>query len=259
MLPEKYRHREELDSEVAFDHEECGDSRTRLYVKRTSKGHLYHCHNCGFRGFQRGGLLTPSETVRVLKQEPQLETTIVKDVRLPNDFTTEIPPEGLAWLYKYGITDEEIRAYGLGYSPSLQRLILPVYSEGDLVYWQGRSLNKDQKPKYINVKQGGRDVYFSRNTESDWGCLVEDILSAIKVGRVTSSIGLLGSYIPSILSRNLLEFDRVYIWLDEDKWKDSVKYARKLSVLLGKRVTPIRTELDPKEYSTEGIREILKL
>lgn len=236
-------------------------------------------------------LPSPTETVAMLQRMRETQQTSGVEgrvLRLPYDFTTRINPRGLTWLYRYGITDEEIAQYNFGMSPSMNRLILPVYEKGELIYWQGRNLGEVTKdnPKYLNMRAGGRDVIFSSNnlssnnldpvdtsrqytqrrgnggldcTSSDSVCvLVEDILSAIKVGRIVQSIALLGSYIPESLYRKLHKFSAVKIWLDYDKLSNSIKYSRRLSSVVGVPTRPIITTLDPKEYTTQEIKEILQ-
>ena len=267
-LPDEYRHRESVGTEVRYNCPACGDTKERLYVTRTAKGHLYHCHNCApkMSGFVYDkSTPTPTETLHRLSN-PQVNQIVEQsEIVLPKDFTPDIPMPGLAWLYKYGITDEEIQRYSFGYSSYHNRLVLPVYdADARLCYYQARTLGVPSKsnPKYINVRSKGKDGYFWQSARNSfWGCfnivLVEDILSAVKVGRSCNCIGLLGSYIPSSLTSELVKYHKIYIWLDADKWKESIKYAIKLSAQMGKQVVPIYTEMDPKGYTTRDIAGIL--
>lgn len=263
MLPEEYRHHEPLGVEIRFDHIECGDTRQRLYVTRTSKGWKHHCHNCAPRmsGFTFGDTnLSPVDTAREVKKLTENQVVRPSEIELPADFSSEIPPRGLAWLTRYGISAEEVTRFGLGYSRGMDRLILPVYQKDQLVFWQGRALGTITKenPKYINVRAGGRDVYFERDsTNRLLCCIVEDILSAIKVGRHTHTIALLGSYISDSLIRNLFKAETVRIWLDADKYTTALRYSTRISALAGIISQVIYTPNDPKEYSDEQIHEIL--
>lgn len=180
---------------------------------------------------------------------------------LPRDYSVCIPSAGLSWLYKYGITDEEISKYHFGYSERMKRLILPVYNQkGELVYWQGRNLGKVTKenPKYINVRSSKDALFFVRHERNDERIvLVEDILSACKVGRVTNCLALLGSYVSNNLLSFLKDYGRIFVWLDEDKRFESIKYSSRVKLLTGKDCSSIITELDPKELSEEVIKNIL--
>jgi len=268
-LKYKYRHNKPLREEVRFNHGKCGDTRGRLYVKRTQKGWVFLCHNCGFMGTHRrakGYDLSPKQSLAELNQ------TLVKSqvnnipLQLPYDFSTEIPNKGLIWLYKYEITDQEIKKYHMGYSKRLDRLILPVYniSNKKLIYWQGRNLGivTKENPKYINIRdKEAKNVYFRVACNSNIDnivVVVEDILSAIKVGRTLNSIALLGSYVADSLVSVLKEYNDVYIWLDYDKKITSIKYSNRLNILLNKKVKSLVTKKDPKEYATKIIKETIK-
>jgi DNA primase len=87
--------------------------------------------------------------------------------------------------------------------------------------------------------------------------VVEDVFSAIRVGRVTSAVPLFGSVLSADWSRLLtrLSLD-VILWLDSDKYREAIKFARQLQ-LLGANTRVIRTELDPKGYTEQEVREIL--
>jgi DNA primase len=168
-------------------------------------------------------------------------------------------------LHKYEITQEEIKIFQFGWSPSYKRLILPVFNpKGELIYWQGRTflpVTKDN-PKYLNIRQSGaKNIYFQRTCPDNPTtiCIVEDILSAIKVGRVCNSLALLGSYLPSALIKILSTYDRVYLWLDADKYKTSIRAMQIFTQMLGKPVIPVKTFLDPKALSAEVIKKTLNL
>lgn len=244
-----------LNEEAHYDHEECGDRRSRLYVKRTPRGWIYHCHNCGESGFQRAKGLSPKETMMMLEGVKKAS----KGFYMPPDLTDDLPLAAQLWLEKYGITDEEIKRYQIQYSKGLKRLILPVIEDGKWVFWQGRNLGKASKdnPKYLSVKVPGRDVFFRAGEDSSVVCIVEDILSAIKVGRVTGSIALLGSYIPTEFMKDLKD-KQVLVWLDQDKSKDAVKYVTHMYNVFGIEAYPHWTKADPKAQTEEYIQEIVR-
>lgn len=238
-----------------------------LIVTRHPTHWKYFCHRCGLKGMRKVDNLPPGEVVklwnanRIYKNKPEQETP---DVRLPGDFTNDIvmyTPKGYAWLLQYGITDEEISLYNIGYSPYYKRIIFPVYQEDELVYWQGRLINGDDEgPKWLNIKKKGREnIYFYAPCLADKKIggvvLVEDIVSAIKIARVAESIALLGSYIPDKLLLSLK--DRiVFIWLDEDKRLSAMKNVLRFNSV-GIKVKLRVTKKDPKCYEEEGIWRIL--
>jgi DNA primase len=193
-------------------------------------------------------------------------------VRLPKDFTTEIPPNEAVWLYRASISAALARHYGFGYSGSLRRVVLPVYRDNALIGFTARS-TINAKPKYIErmATQSG-SVFVSdpllllpdsgdcvRDAGYDL-VLTEDILSAVRVGRIARrTVALLGtSANAEQLAAILKGVRRIAIWLDPDKAGRTAghKISRTLQ-LQGFSVQSIRTERDPKYYSNAGIRRIL--
>lgn len=245
----------------------CGDTRGRLYTKKVTNGYIRFCHNNNC--FKNDSFIgnrnkTPSEIMNNIKtitstiESKEIETQV--QIKLPHDFTNNIVKEGLIWLQKYDITNQDIITYNIGYSKRFNRVILPVYNEeGDLIYWQGRNLGKISKenPKYINLRnKGAKNVYFKSQQGCVEVCIVEDILSAIKVGKVTDSIALLGSYFPADFIKVCDNYNQVSIWLDNDKYFTAIDQSKRLA-LFNKKVRVIKTDLDPKEYSENDISHIL--
>lgn len=244
----------------------CNDTRGRLYERETEKGVIFHCFNCNYSGFRPHKPFTPSELLKRLEERnqsviPSASGTANK-VRLPYDFDERIPNKGLQWFYKYGIFQEDIKKFHFGYSQKYNRVILPVFDDEELVYYQARTLDPPSKnnPKYINVRQSGaKNVWFKNfsNTKNDVLVVVEDILSAVKVGKVTNAVSLLGSYIPTSFTTLCNDFDKIYLWLDRDKLKESIAYAKKLRLYSGKLVSVVVRDKDPKEHNISEIEEIL--
>lgn len=276
-LPDQYRFDGYTGEQRRFNHEECNDTRQRLYVKRTTTGFLFHCHNCGssFSGFSlyNSGVDTPSRTLQKYKEMKQLsiinkeaQDKVYNSVSLPYDFTCDIPYKGVMWLEKYYVTEKQALTYNIGYSKILDRLILPVYNiDREVIFWQGRNLGIVDKehPKYKNCRIPGKSIYMDSRIinpipdHTNTVVLVEDILSAIRVGEVIPTWSLLGSYISSDTITALNEFTRIKIWLDSDKYKTALKYAERIRQLLNKIVTVIYTTKDPKEYTNTEIRDYL--
>jgi DNA primase len=214
-------------------------------------------------GIKKINNLPPEEVVNIWKSnkiDRWKRRQSAKSVRLPEDITNDLQrqaPAEYLWLQLQGITDEEIIKYNICYSGYFGRVIFPVYSEhGDLIYWQGRKIDGDG-PKWLNVKQQDReDIYFKAFNEKGRGIvIVEDMISAIIVARVNSSLALLGSYIPDKLVLSLKDRD-VYVWLDEDKKNEAVKhYIRLKSHNINVRLRV--TKKDPKCYSEDEIKTIL--
>lgn len=264
FLPEEYRHLTDTGVMLQFDHKECGDSRKRLYVTKTSTGWVFHCHNCaptmsGHYADKQKQLTAPLKTkARILDvQHTKIKNT--STIKLPDDFTMTLTGEGAVWLLKYGITDLERRRHMIGYSPSSGRLILPVFKDKKVIFWQGRLLETPtkQRPKYLSVSAKGVDKMLEIQRGLDRVVIVEDVLSAIKVSRHCSAIALLGSFIPDSMFDKIKKYKSVGIWLDADKYQQSLVYANRMREF-GHRVITITTPKDPKEQSNQTIEDFTK-
>ena len=89
--------------------------------------------------------------------------------------------------------------------------------------------------------------------------LVEDVVSAHKVGQVATCIPLFGTKVLDVVVKKLVEFKRpVALWLDEDQYTLLPPKINRLQTFLGASVRYIKTPLDPKAYSISNIQEILK-
>jgi len=187
-----------------------------------------------------------------------------QSVTLPEDYTLDVPMAKAGWFMKVGISPELARQYRIGYSPSFDRIVLPIYNEADdLVALQMRACKADQKPKYLNPtgpKVNGA-VFWSNSTLEGAGVVTEDILSAIKVGKVLNAASILGT---NMTDERALKIARrwrrhVILWLDPDKagWKGTVEAVRQLT-MQGCTVSRIVSEKDPKHYNLEQIEEYIQ-
>ena len=260
-----------LDQEVRYSHgEDClrygastPDNRDRLYVKRTRKGTLYNCFNCGYSAFKPSKGASLEETKERLYGMGRVQKTDgTVHISLPFDLVYDLPSAAKLWLDRYNITEDEIRKYRFGYSEKLNRLILPLYNqEGELVFWQGRNLGKAtrENPKYLNVRSS-KDCAITINgagSDSSKVAIVEGILDAIKVGRQIHAIPLLGSHLSTKVLQKVGEYDTIFSWLDMDKRMSSIKFCNKIKLFTGKKCKSIITELDPKDQSDEVIRRLV--
>ena len=178
---------------------------------------------------------------------------------LPADFTSNISPQGLEWLQKYGVTEEEINKYRIGWTDESESLVLPAFD-----VWNNLLL---VQLRTFNPQVAGFSKYYTRGHPESvfWGVLpsgfdfardagkrlvvVEDFVSALRVGRQVEAMPLWGSNLSLGQIKKLSDrYERLDLWLDFDK----AGLAKKLSIKAMpyfKKVSTIVTELDPKEYS----------
>ena len=233
-------------------------------VWRTTTGFKLYCHRCNTaKTISRPGVASPSTIISRVNASRTHGSRPGKVIYLPEDFEAFIPGFAKKWLHKYGVTDEEVTRYGFGFSPRMNRLIMPVFKDEQLVFWQGRGFNLDKHtPKYISMKCSGTGGAFFELVKPNFKevVLVEDIVSAICCARAGySSISLLGSFVGDKIASRLheLEITKVCIWLDPDKRKEAVKYSRKLSSLGFSCTCLVTPTKDPKDYNVTQIRNHL--
>jgi hypothetical protein len=247
---------------------ECCAADKSLMVSNDTKGYRAYCFRCGPVGFVAHGLFNLDELKR---RKAELEMSKERVVKLPSDFTTDIPPSEAVWLYKAGISPQIAKHYKFGYSPFLRRVILPIYNNGVLQGYTARS-TINARPKYIEkVVDTSSTVFCSdasiqlpwpddRLLDSIPDCvLVEDILSAVRVGRfVRCAVALLGTSLSGAWARNAHVHTKISVWLDPDKaGKKGAQAISKSLGLEGYGVKIIRSDKDPKYYSNREIRRFL--
>jgi ribosomal protein S27AE len=166
--------------------------------------------------------------------------------------TNDIPIEPMQWLLQYGITQQDVDTYKLGWNSDNQMLVLVNTPQ----YYQARNFNK-YGPKYI--AKGKKPLLFYGL--GDILICVEDVISAIKIAKANKNVTvtpLLGSIISLELTETILKrFKKIYLWLDRDKAVEAVKQARNIKQK-GIDSDVIITPNDPKEYSTGEINQWLR-
>lgn len=249
---------------------ECCAHDKSLMVSNEERGYRAYCFRCGPRGFVAHGDFSIDQLRRRREEFALLQEA---NVRLPNDFTTEIPPNEAIWLYRAGISAALAKHYGFGFSPSLKRVVLPVYSgeRRTLVGFTARS-TIGAKPKYIERTRSPAHAVFTADSSTalpatdDWPegsgpdlVITEDILSAVRVGRlVRRCVALMGTSANEHQLASTEGCRTIAVWLDPDRAGKTAahKLLRRLA-LQGYKTIAIRTEQDPKRYSNREIRSLL--
>lgn len=182
-------------------------------------------------------------------------------VYLPTDFTLSIPQAPLEWLKKYGITDNERLAYKIGWSEDERSLVFPafdLYANLLLVQLRGfpeKSFYTRGFPESVvwtAAPAGSTDLPNGRSIS-----VVEDFISAIRVGRTMEATPLWGSQLSLNQVRRLSDrYEHLFLWLDYDKAGHAMKLRIK-SLPYFKSVSVIVTEKDPKDYTDEYIAQTL--
>ena len=211
-----------------------------------SDGHVW-CFSCGY--------YQPGNELQKLKKTKKPTISI----SLPEDITKTIPEKPLQWLQQYldYIPD---RTY---WSEKKQYLIFTIYdNEHMLLAYIGRYFGTNPNhPKWITFGINSSIIKLikpAKNIQQSTCVLVEDIISAYKVGHIQDALPLFSAHINTqqMLRLQLLGYKKLIFWLDADKYKEKIKFAQQAQAL-GFETQVIQTNLDPKEYSYEEIEHEL--
>jgi hypothetical protein len=229
-----------VGDQTNLNHQDCPagqDTKKRLYVRRTNEGYVWYCHHCSQGGFQRGG------TRSIHKKE-----VAPSAVSLPADFD----PNHTNWPE----WAKDFQIQGWGFSGRMGRVVIPVYGSGELLGYQARAA-PGQQPKYL-TKGKGLVYKVLKNRPSI--CIVEDALSAERVGEVVDAAACLGSDMSTDdLVKLAKGHTQAYVWLDNDNptvRKNQRRMIERLSLIIPTK--GIVTDRDPKHYSKKEIQCLLK-
>jgi len=221
----------------------CQPPKKKLYVKLKEDGLtvLGHCFHCGTNFMSK---LKEKKAGKKIKLRPK------KYIPPPCDLTYGTkgwPVLARLWVYNSGVTEEELRTHGIGYSPSRDTIIFPV-SGG----WQERVIIGKQK--YLTHSK--KDLYFHLSN-GPVCVIVEDVLSAIRVGRHASAHALLGVSLKDCSP--LIGYDRFVIWLDNDNTQ-VLAAVKKIEKRLSQWATVkvISDVADPKKQTEEELWQNIK-
>ena len=203
----------------------------------------YYCFGCGFVEQKRS----------LSRFKTQTEPRVCDGITLEKS----LPVEAKKWLLAYHLTNEEMEQFKY----SRERVtkygqkrcnLLVLIARGD--YWLARNL--DDGVRYLS---SGVKPYLEYGVKSNTLVFVEDVISAVKVGRIATAVPMLGASVLRDWWDNAKKYDRIIIWGDRDKASQNVTQAKRASELVGKKVEIIITDKDPKEYSTKELDNFIKV
>lgn len=221
-------------------------------------GHKY-CYACHYYGH-------PPQTLARLKARTKAKE--YPSTAFPHGYTndvilehldTHLPSCAITWLRRYGITSEESTRHHFVWDDKDSSLVMPVLDGERVAFYSARYFGTEvDHPKYIT--KGNKNyvkLVVPQGRKSNIFVLVEDYLSAIKVGREVNAIPLFGTHASRDLLFTLLPHDPILrFWLDFDKAAEAAKQAARARQWF-KDCATIVTELDPKEYPDEQIKSII--
>jgi hypothetical protein len=214
-------------------HESCPSCGSKDNLGRYDDGHAW-CFGCGYKEPPKHRAIPSNEE---------------SHVTIPTDLMKQLPFLYNRWLDSYNLTPEEKSFFK--WSPSLKRMVTFVMQPGQGLFWEGRSLTTI--PKSLNYGKKPFALFYQGRIqpqlEGDKVVIVEDVVSAIKVGRYLPTLCLFGNNLQeNHMKRIALQFKEVVVWLDDDKYKKGIDIARETSLYCKRSVT-ICTKQDPKYYN----------
>ena len=251
---------------VFLKHEPCPECRRKGWDRKGNNlgrwtDHAY-CFSCGYReGTDVKGHFTRFKNNEGHTVELPLAATV-----LPDDAHSVLRQDAMIWLKSYGISDEDIDTHGMLWSERKELLIFPFSGpQNELMAWQGRYFGKNPDyPKYVTygIRQDlfhyvGVDKKHLPHGRENTVVLVEDLISAIKVGRTQLSMPLFSSDANKYQLHHIAQrLDHVVIWLDPDKWEQAIKLSKRAESFF-KTVNIVLSDKDPKCYTNQEIANFL--
>lgn len=261
----------------------CHEKKLKLEINLETQ--QYQCWICssrkdGFRGKKISTLLKKLKASANKINEAKLltndlskqEILDIGSIVLPKEFISLsqfmtkkydniLSKHALNYLKNRDVSSDDILKYNIGFCPYGQygkRIIVPSYDkDGILNYFIARSFD-DNFIKYKNPPQGVKDI-IGFELYINWSApiiIVEGIFDALRIKR--NVIPLFGKVIHQKLMTKLVksDVDRIYIALDKDAIKDSIRCCEKL-LEYNKEVYLV--EIQSKDFSEMSKDKILEL
>ena len=254
---------DEYGKQIHINHERCEagtDTKKRLYIRRLEDGSVIsYCHHCCKSGRHSEAKFRSLEAIKGRTSYTDSGSSIIS---LPSDYETSVsawPAKARAWVYRYGITDEEITKYGIGYTPREKRIVLPSWENGELLGFQTRKIfEEDTGPKYTTY-HNKKNFVWKDLTGSSTLVICEDVLSAIKLHRYYASMALLSTHLHKCNYHYLFNYTSILIYLDNNNPEVKLKALsmKKELEMYGSLVKIISIEKDPKQLSNEELRNLI--
>lgn len=242
---------------VRVDHD-CGAGRT-LKVEHKDAGYSAYCWRCSDSGWIAHPRPSLSERIAKLQEQARIETqaTATLDLPSPMEYNPQRwPSTARVWLYKAGLSNDDIEYLKFYYCSRIDRVVMPLYSGSELVYWQARGFTTS-RPKYINPLVP-KDTLAARFGAGCTLVLTEDILSAYRVSAVTEAWSIMGTSLSDALALQIVRHGKpVVIMLDPDA--AGVKGNNRIRKQLGAMGAECRIIVPPKDPKLLSKEELLCL
>jgi|ETNvirnome_2_130_1030620.scaffolds.fasta_scaffold00136_23 hypothetical protein len=273
-----------VGEEVNVHHCKQGRNNDRMYIRRTENGTiLAYCHHCGEHGFTReiipifnesGNAGTGVGAVLSARSVLHGPSTPSSDRRTPFCVPKDTNFNCSTWdkeciIPQLSVNDVEASGIGVCYSPyspgeDILCWVYPYYLNGSLVMYQLRHCTGEKwirtwidKSSHYDSKNVVVDPFtYGRTSAHSTLTIVEDYLSAVRVGAFTDSLALRGINLNNKQLKHILDiYDKYIIMLDNDNQQVRLAQTNLLTRFrsFGKEAVISYVDKDPKDYSTSGI------
>lgn len=182
---------------------------------------------------------------------------------IPEDIGHDFSQQCIEWLGRYFVDVPTAIRNELYWSPRNEQLI---YKLGNC--WQARNFGKFWLEKFGKCFTSGDvneclHVYRGRSKGVGEALLdgtlvvVEDPVSALRIGPLCDAMPLLGSHLAQARLNALAKlYTSIVFWLDSDKYKEA-RAMEQRAKYMGLSARTIYTDEDPKCYTNDQLQELL--
>ncbi len=229
-----------------------------------SPGGAYSCWRCGTHSTTQALSLVANIPFQDAKSylferdRKQIKQEEVSKIEMKLPVSHELPERHRNYLKKRGYDpDEIIEKYHvrgtMHYEPYPARIIIPIYSEGNLISWIGRDITGKAELRYVTPTGSQHKKFLYGTPAGDVAIVVEGIFDKWKMG--DEAVALFGTGFTRDQILLLNKFKKVYIMLDADAKKTAEKLA--LSLLVKSEIIQL-DKGDPGDLSLEETIAIKK-
>lgn len=265
-------------------HCKTGHGNDRLYITRKDDNDtiLAHCFHCGARGYYSvvgSGKISRAaraSTYENLDSHGTYSTNRAADSRgkdIDRSFReaqlsdsrrllANWPTKAKRWWLECGLTIPEQEYHGVTYNEDDNTIDMPLWNSGTVTGMCCRTIDDGEHiPKYVLVGDRTSHVVTAPVAYDVLPLvIVEDMRSAYKLARLTSTYPMLGTELQSSQIIKILEAkpDKALIFLDNDSEQVRRKaraIKKRLEIYLPCGI--ITVEQDPKNLSTDELRKII--
>lgn len=237
-----------------YGHQRCPVCPSSDAFFRYKDGHG-HCYSCGYHDFG-------TKTISSMKMKLNTLDVVdgLKEVKT-SDYSFDLPEKAKKWLKRYGISDKEIIKYGYMWNEKKKTLAFPLKTRDNKVFatnerYFGEETSKH--PKYLTRGNKARCPMYFGKYPPETLVFVEDIVSAIKIGRgLCTATPLLGTTIPLQWINEISTLNcKKILWLDPNKKQSTVEQLQRFSQYF--EISGVFSDKDPKDYDDKTVSKMLE-